>query len=98
MYSVGLCNKIHYSELFPTKWSVFVFFAYMAFFVNQGKEVNTDNYRVKLLTHRCFMSVIIYNYEYRFTVEPFIVYNLIFKINKYFLTIMKIKLSKPSNV
>lgn len=30
-------GRIHFSELFPTKWSGFIFIAYMALFVNQGK-------------------------------------------------------------
>uniref|UniRef100_A0A1B6DZF6 Sugar phosphate transporter domain-containing protein n=1 Tax=Clastoptera arizonana TaxID=38151 RepID=A0A1B6DZF6_9HEMI len=42
MYSLNLCSKIHCSELFPTKWSVFVFIAYMAFFINQGLLVTAS--------------------------------------------------------
>ncbi len=33
---MSLC-AIKFEEIFPTKWSLFIFLAYMMLFVNQGK-------------------------------------------------------------
>ncbi|XP_054263155.1 UDP-galactose transporter senju-like isoform X1 [Macrosteles quadrilineatus] len=40
--SLKCCGKIHFSELFPSKWSGFIFVAYMTLFVNQGLLVTAS--------------------------------------------------------
>lgn len=42
VHSLNLCGKMHWKELFPSRWTVFVFIAYMAFFINQGLFVTAS--------------------------------------------------------
>ncbi|XP_037072885.1 UDP-galactose transporter senju-like [Pollicipes pollicipes] len=68
-------------ELFPSKWSLFIFIAYMALFINQGllvtatkKEDNSYSYNsvtVVLLAEvtKLFMSSLIYLQEHKWRVQ-----------------------------
>lgn len=59
VYALNFCGKMHWKELFPTKWTVFVFIAYMAFFINQGLFVTASQQSDNAYGYNTVMAVLL---------------------------------------